>query len=67
MDTGLDSVKTASEKVVHITVEFTGNKIVDTVINSNNDYIEKQQPAGEIIIPPEKRNEVLNKLRKAFI
>ena len=37
MDTGLDSVKTASEKVVHIAVEFIGNKIVDTVTNSNDD------------------------------
>ena len=36
MDTGLDAVKTASEKVVHIAVEFIGNKIVDAVTKSND-------------------------------
>ena len=33
---------------------------------SNDDNIEKQEPAEEIIIPPEKREEILNKLRKVL-
>ena len=50
-DTGLDSVKTASKKVVHQTVEFFGNKIAYAVTNSNDGKIEKQEPVKEIIIP----------------
>ena len=62
MDTGLD----ASKKLVHKAGEFLGNKIADTVTKSNNDNIEKQEPVEEIIIPPEKREEILNKLRKVL-
>ena len=64
MDTGLNALKNASKKVVHKTGEFIGNIIEDTVTKSNNDNIEKQEPVEEIIIPPEKRNEIFNKLRK---
>ena len=32
----------------------------------NNDKIEKQEPVEEIIIPPEKRDEIINKSRKVF-
>ena len=62
MDKGLD----ASKKVVHKAVEFLGHKIADTVTKSNDDNIEIQEPVEEIIIPPEKREEILNKLRKAL-
>ena len=62
MDKGLD----ASKKVVHKAGEFIGNKIADTVIKSNDDNIEKQEPVEEIIIPPEKREEILNKLRRVL-
>ena len=51
LDTGLD----ASKKVVHKAGEFIGNKIADTVIKSNDDNIEKQEPVEEIIIPPQKK------------
>ena len=64
LDTGLDTVKTASKKVVHKAGELLENKIADTVTKSNDDNIEKQEPVEEIIIPPEKRDEILNKLRK---
>ena len=53
MDTGLDSLKTDSKKVVHKTGEFLGNKIADTVANSYDNKIVK--PVEEIIIPPEKK------------
>ena len=60
MDTGLD----ASRKIVHKAGEFLGSKIADVVTMSNDDNIEKQEPVEEIIIPLEKREEILNKLRK---
>ena len=66
MDTGLDSLKTASKKVVHKTGEFLGYKIADAINNSNDYKRVKQEPVEEIIIPPEKREEILNKLRQAL-
>ena len=54
LDTGLDSLKTASEKVV-----YKASKFLD-------DKIEKQEPVEEIIIPLEKRNEILNDLRQVL-
>ena len=60
IDTGVD----ASKKVFHKAGEFSGNEIADTVTNSNDDKSEKQEPVEEIIIPSEKREEILNKLRK---
>ena len=33
---------------------------------SSDDNIERQEPVEEIIIPPEKREVVLNKLRKVL-
>ena len=63
LDTGLDAVKTASKKVVHEAGEFIGNKITDVVTKSNNDKSVKQEPVEEIIIPLEKRDEILNKLK----
>ena len=41
LDTGLDSLKTASKKVVHRAGEYLGNKVADAVINSNDDKIAK--------------------------
>ena len=62
MDTGLGAVKTASKKVVHKAGECLGKKVLDAIIKSNNDKIEKQEE--ETLIPSEKRDEILNKLRK---
>ena len=53
LDTGLDSLKTASKKVVHKTVEFLGNQTEDAVTNSNEDKIVKKEPVDEVTIPPE--------------
>ena len=66
MDAGLDTVKADSKKVVHKAGEFLGNKIADTVTNLKYDNIDEQEPVEEIIIPPEKRDEILNKLRKVL-
>ena len=72
MNTRLDAVKTASKKVVK-KGESLGNKIADTVTQtskSNNDKSvkpdENQRNVEEIIIPLEKRDEILNKLRKVL-
>ena len=62
LDAGLD----ASKKVVHKAGEFIGNKISNAVTKSNYDDIEKQEPVEEIIIQPEKREEILNKLRRVL-
>ena len=60
MNTGLD----ASKKVSHKAGEYLGNKIADTVTKSSDDSIEKQEPVEEVIILPEKRDEIIDKLRK---
>ena len=64
MNTGLDSLKTVSKKVVHKSGEFLRNKIADAVTKSNNDTIRKQEPVEEINIPPDKREEILNESRQ---
>ena len=54
------------KNIVHKEGKFIGNKIADTITKSNDYNIEKQEPVGEIITPPEKRKEILNKLRKVL-
>ena len=74
MDTGIDTVKTSPRKIVHKAGESLGNKTADAVLpkiltsqtKSNDDNIEKQEPVEEIIIPLEKREEILNELRKVL-
>ena len=66
LNTGPDSLKTSSKKVVHKTSEFLENKIVDAVTTANDDKIVKTKPVKEIIIPPEKREETLNELRQVL-
>ena len=67
---GLD----ASKNVAHKAGEFLGMKVADVVLSktlatltkSKDDNIEKQEPVEKIIIPPGKREEILNKLRKVL-
>ena len=72
MDTGFESLKTASKKVVHKTGKFLGSNVADTVkkyvadtLKDSNNKILKQEPVEEVIIPPEK-TEILNKLRQVL-
>ena len=62
MTTGLDSLKSASIKVVHKPGEFLGNKIADAVTKSNGFKIvksdENARNVEEIIIPPKKRRNI---------
>ena len=62
MDKGLDP----SKKVLHKAGENLGDKIVDVLNKSNEDNIEKQEAVEEMIIPPEKKEEILNNLRKVL-
>ena len=70
MNTRLGSLKTASKNVVQKAGEFLGNEIADIVTKSNNDEIvkpdENTRNVEEIIIPLEKLDEILNKLRKTL-
>ena len=63
LDTGLDSLKNASKKVIRKAVEFIGNKNAVAVTKSNDEKVVKS--AEEIIIPPEV--EILNKLRQVLL
>ena len=66
--TGIDAAKTASKRVVQKTAEATGdligNKIVGIITSigksKNDDKIKK---AGEIHIPPEKRQQIIDDLK----
>ena len=57
LDTRLDSLKSVSSKVVHKTSESLGNKIENVVTNLYE----------EIIILPEKREEILKELRQLLL
>ena len=58
MNTGLDSLKTASTKLVHkaaeATCEFIGNKIADKIIKSDKN----PRNVEKAIIPPKKRKNI---------
>ena len=70
LDAELDSLKTASKKVVHKACEFSRNKIAYAVTKSNDDKIvgtdENPRNIEEITILPEKGDEIFNKLREVF-
>ena len=67
MNTGLDSLKTASEKVVHEAGEFIRNKTADAVTKSNDNNREKQELVEEIIIPLEKNRWNVKQILKSII
>ena len=67
LDSGLDSLKNTSKKVVHKAGEFLENKIVDGVTKSYNDSTEKQETVEEINIPPEKRRLNIKQTEKSII
>ena len=70
LDTGLNSLKIASEKVFHKAAEFLRNKIADAVTKSEDNKTvkpdENPRNVEEVIIPLEKIEEILNKLRKVL-
>ena len=68
--TGLNALKAASKKVVHkvakVTDEFIGNKIADKILKHKSLPVENSRNVEEIVIPPEKRQEILSALRQAL-
>ena len=68
--TGLDVHKTSSKKVIHKTAEATreliGNKIAEKIVKPKPVPDENSRNVEEIVIPPEKRQEILNELRQAL-
>ena len=70
LDTRLDALKTASEKIVHKAAEtagkFTGNKITDKVVKPKHVIDGNSRNVEETIIPPEKREEISNELRQVL-
>ena len=70
LDAILNALKTAPKKVVHkiaeATGEFIGNKITDKIMEPNPVPEENSRNFEEMIIPPEKREELLNELRQVL-
>ena len=67
MNIGLNAVTTGSRNVAHKAGKFLENKTEDAAMKSDDDKILKtdESPRNfeEIIIPSEKEDEILNKLR----
>ena len=68
--TGLDALKSDSKKEVHkaaeATGQFIGNKIADTILKWKPVIDENSRNVEEIVVPPEKRQEMLNELRQVL-
>ena len=62
----LDAGPNASKNFVHKPGKFLGNKITDAITTSNNNNTEKQKAVDKIIIPLEKIEQILDKLRKVL-
>ena len=66
--TGLDALKTISKTVINkaaeATGEFRGKKAADKIVKPEPVPDKNSKNVEEIIIPPEKREEVLNELRQ---
>ena len=68
--TGQDTLKRSSKKVVHraaeATEEFKGSNIADKIVKSKPVPDEDSKDIEEIVIPPEKREGILNEFRQVF-
>ena len=66
LDAGLDALETASKKfskAAEGTGEFVGNKIPDKIVILKYVIRQNKRNVEKKIIPPEKREEILNNLR----
>ena len=65
---GLDALKTLSKRIVHKAAETTGqvieNKFADQIVKTKPTKCWRN--AEEIVIPSEKRQEILNQLRQVL-
>ena len=66
--TGTNALKTASKKVIHkaATGEFLRKKITDKIVKLKSVTDENSRNIDEIILPPKKREDILNELRKVL-
>ena len=68
--TRLDALKTASKNVVYklaeVTREFRRNKVADKIVKPKSSAAENSRNVESIIIPSEKREEILNELRQVL-
>ena len=68
--TGLDAAKTASKKVVHkrvgATGEMVGNKTSEKIVKPKLVPEANSRNFEQLIIPPEKKQEILNDLRQSL-
>ena len=62
LDTGLNSLKTTSKKVVDKSGKNLGNRMAEAAMN--DDKLVKEELVEEKIIPPE---EILNKLKQVLL
>ena len=67
---GLGAAKTVSKNVIQkpaeTTVELTGNKIAGKILRLKSVPDENLTNVEEIVIPSEKRQEILNRLRQVI-
>ena len=70
LNTGLDAFKTASKKSVHKAAEaageFIGNEIAGKIVKQKPAIGENARNVEEIIISPEKREAILNKITQVL-
>ena len=68
--TGLNAAKTASKEVVHKRAEaageLIGNNIAEKIVKPKSVNDENSRNIEEIFNPPEKRHEILSKLRQVL-
>ena len=71
LDTGLDALKTASQKVVYKAAEgtgkFIGNEIADKIIKPKHAIDENPINIEETIIPPEKKRRNIKIIKTSII
>ena len=65
-NTGLDAPKTASKKVVHKAAEATGEVIGNKISYKTVKLDKNSKDVKKTIIPLEKREKILNKLRQVL-
>ena len=67
LDTGPDSLKTPSKKVVHKANEFIGNKIADALTKSNEDEIVKPDENSRNAENPRNKRWNIKQIEKSII
>ena len=65
--TGIDATKTTSKRLLQRTTgDLTGNKIADKITTVGKPKEKEAKKIEEIYIPPEKRQQIIDDLRRLF-